>query len=197
MMRFSVYYLLLFVHGAVSKRGRGGRGGRNGRNRGGGVGAPVGGSAPAGGFGGGGGRGNNRGHREVIQNLLDNHEKIQIDVVDQEDGVFVQCTSTYPEVSGWIQTHVQQMFDIVESGGNIRRWDPLFAKLSEHRYAFTSDLVLTEGGVNVTQTAVDATDDCVVDLVQWHADAVELFVALGREEARNRHTVPGTCNTLV
>ena len=141
--------------------------------------------------GGGGGRMmGNRGNMQVIQRLLTNHEKVEMTVVNQENGVYVKSTSKDPQVASWIKDHVQSMMDLVESGGNIRMWDPIFAKLLQHRYDFEFDLDVIPEGIEITKTA---TSPCVIDLLQWHADVVQLFAQRGHAEAKKTHAIPQSC----
>lgn len=136
-------------------------------------------------------------HHDTIQELFDNIDSItrQVnEIVDEETnevvGIESTTTSSDIEVAANIQKHVAQMKEIKESGGMVRRWDPLFYKVFEEGNHISFDVDNVHDGVHVKQTG---DTPCAAALVQAHASVVSKFVAHGRAEAKKEHEVPDAC----
>lgn len=132
-------------------------------------------------------RGGNSEYAQVFSYLLSNHYKIERDVEFLENGVKTLTTSSNPRIAKYLQTHVAQMKDLVESGRSIRRWDPLFAAIFEHHDLIQMEISLVENGIAVLETSYDPF---VAELIKEHARVVSLFVQYGHEEARRAHPAP-------
>ncbi len=138
--------------------------------------------------------------REMIHNLLDNHEVIDRKSFHTENGIEATTTSEDPQVADWIKTHVRQMKELKDGGGYIRRWDELFATALDLRDFHDMNVDYLDDGVHVVQFAKDNVQGngfkCAKAIVQAHAGVVDKFVEIGYEEARKNHPVPEGCNGL-
>ena len=157
------------------------------------------------GQGNGGGQGmSNRDRMAMIQKLFDHRLDIYHDVDNMDDlGINATTYSYDREVGTWIQSHVYQMVNLMESGGRIRDWDDLFRYLFDHRNDQTMQVTNTtedgKYGVNVVQTVVsdvedDSERDCIAQLIQDHAKVVTKFLERGRREMHKNHPVSVKCD---
>jgi hypothetical protein len=148
-------------------------------------------------MGGGGGSGMSGSAHEVIQSLFDNHDLINREVHETDTGVEAYTYSDDFEVAGWLQEHVQQMKELMESGGRIRGWDDLFALAAEYHDLNQLSIQKEANGVRVVHAVNDNVDGdarvCITDLIHEHAGVVSNFVKKGKEEAMLNHEVPDTC----
>lgn len=124
----------------------------------------------------------------VIHRLLDGHRQIDRRVHDIPGGVRARTTSTQPELSSLIQTHVDQMKARIDSGDPIRRMDPLFREIFEHHDAIELEVNRLPAGV----VAIETSDDPQVELlIRQHARrAVSEFVAHGMSRAMEPTPLP-------
>lgn len=134
--------------------------------------------------------------RELIQRLLDNHDKFERQVELVKDGVhaetWVKDSDSIDEeerakLAEWLQRHVAQM---ALQQYPVRSWDPLFAAIHNHGEDITLDWDPTEYGVSVTHSGATP---CAAALAVEHSAVVSGFVDRGREEASQRHSVPLPC----
>ena len=153
------------------------------------------------GAGGGGGGGYGRGGdspREMIQNLLDNHDMYERTVKRLGRGIRavtkVKNADSLPddkvdELTEWLQKHVEQM----KSGDyEVRSWDPLFAEIHDNKKDISMKVENIEHGVKVTEKSRRA---CPAKLIKKHANVVTKFISDGRNEARKSHSVPAACKS--
>jgi hypothetical protein len=136
------------------------------------------------GRGGGGGGGE---HTELIHNLVDNREAIERRVTRESSGATTVTTSTDPQVSDWIQEHVEQMLALIENNGRIRQWDPLYVALFDNQDDITTSATRVDGGIRVR---LQGSTGCAIDLVQAHADVVSAFLSEGYDEVQASHDAP-------
>lgn len=130
------------------------------------------------------------GHRSQMQNahaLIASHAEIERQVELLDDGVRTVTTSANPELVETLRRHVTEMKQMIEEGGRIRNWDPLFATIFDHRDAIVMRVEEVEGGVAVTETS---TDPAVAALIQAHAAKVDDFVARGPAAYRESTPLP-------
>jgi len=134
--------------------------------------------------------------RELIQRLLDNHDKYERKVEVFEDGVHAQTwvkdsdsidEEERTKLTDWLQRHVAQM---ALQQHQVRSWDPLFAAIHNHGEDITLDWDPTEFGVSVMHSG---TSPCAAALVVDHSAVVSGFVDRGRAEASQSHGVPLAC----
>ena len=95
-----------------------------------------------------------------------------------------------PQVGDWIQTHVAQMIRLLNTGGSIRRWDPLFREIFENHGDFSITVTNSTDGVYVASVG---NTECAVNLAQFHAEVVSGFIEHGRAEVQRAHEVPEEC----
>ncbi len=129
-------------------------------------------------------------HRALMGNihgLMDNHRSIHRAVENIEYGIIAVTTTDEPELVETLQTHVGQMVALVENGGSIRHWDPLFVEIFNHADKIVVKTELLEDGVRVTETS---DDPYVVKLIQAHAQKVNEFVARGMDAMHEPTAVP-------
>lgn len=131
--------------------------------------------------------GSGRPDAKVAHFLIENHEKLQRSVEIIPGGVRSRTVSSDLEIIDALRIHVRQMAALIEEGGRIRNWDPLFREIFDHRDAIDMEIVDIEGGVEVTETS---NDEEVAGLIRAHAGKIEDFVARGIEAYREETPVP-------
>ena len=124
---------------------------------------------------------------ESIWTLIDNHAAIARRVEEIPGGVRTVTTSEDPELVPVLRRHAQEMEELVRTGGRIRMWDPLFAELMSRSGELRIEVLETEGGVTVLETADDPE---VVKLIRAHAAKVMEFVDRGQAAYREETPLP-------
>ncbi len=124
------------------------------------------------------GMGGGRGAMQSAMSLV--HEfrgSIERTVVEIDQGVVTTTVSPGdPDAARMLVQHVNKMKRLLESGGRVRAWDPLFREIFD-RYEEIDMLVEPiDGGVRVTETSNDPE---VAKLIQAHARKVDEFLARG------------------
>lgn len=130
------------------------------------------------------------GHRSEMQNahdLIAAHDDISRKVEKLPNGIRTETTTEDSALVPVLQKHVAEMAALIESGGRIRNWDPLFATIFDHREAIRMEIENTPRGVVVVETSDDPR---VVALIQAHAAKVDDFVARGDAAYRESTPVP-------
>ena len=132
-----------------------------------------------------------KGHgRPEMQNahfLVTNHDRLERTVEEIPNGVQTVTTTDDPELVEPLRKHVQEMSAVLEEGGHIRQWDPLFAEIFQHGEAIQIEIEEIEDGVRVTETS---DDEEVVKLIRAHASKIDQFLARGREACREETPLP-------
>jgi hypothetical protein len=129
------------------------------------------------GHGHGGGHGRGREDAARAHFLIENHRTFKRQVEMIENGVRTTTTTEDPELRAELVLHTREMKTLLESGGRIRRWDPLFVALFEHADEIEMTIAEVEEGVVVTETASNPE---VAALIRAHAAKVDDFVARGQ-----------------
>ncbi|KAL3935189.1 MAG: hypothetical protein SGBAC_009245 [Bacillariaceae sp.] len=148
------------------------------------------------GNGNGGGSGGGHGGEEqdndtYVQELLDNHFKVDREVIHNNDGSITAKTfSEDAQVASWLQAHVAEMKARVDGNMYVRSWDPFFVSLVDHHDETSVELSNLSNGV---QVELSASTDCGQSLIEAHTAVVSLFVETGRDESSKAHDVPATC----
>ena len=124
---------------------------------------------------------------ESVWTLIDNHDAIARKVEEIPGGVKTVTTSTDPDLVPVLRRHVREMADLIESGGRLRAWDPLFAEIFDHTDAIEIEIEDIEGGVIVTEIS---EDEEVAKLIRAHAYKVLEFVQRGDEAYRESTPLP-------
>jgi hypothetical protein len=130
------------------------------------------------------------GHRQEMRNahaLIAAHGDIERQVEELPNGIRTVTTTHNPELLPTLREHVTEMAAMIEGGGRIRNWDPLFATIFDHSDAITMEIEEIENGVVVTETSADPK---VAALIRAHAYKVNEFVARGQEAYRESTPLP-------
>jgi hypothetical protein len=136
------------------------------------------------------GPGKDAAHRadmELFHFLLDHRTEIKRKVTNLPNGVETLTESANPKVTEKLQAHVASMYKRVEEKRPIHARDPLFAEIFRHAGKITMKFDKTAKGVKVTETS---NDPYVAQLIQAHAQVVNLFVKNGRLEMMKNHPLP-------
>lgn len=141
----------------------------------------------AGGWGGNDGRGGPPSEMRTVWALIDAHDAIERVVEEIPSGVRTTTTTTDPELVPVVQRHVTEMAGLLESGGRIRNWDPLFAELFDRRDEIRITIHELDNGVEVVETS---DDEGVVKLIRAHARKVDEFVAKGNDVLHQATPLP-------
>ena len=170
-------------------RREGGQG--KGRAEDGGGGARQGKGAGGGGQGrgagnGGGGQGNHA-KMENARTLVHNHESIVRQIEDIPGGVRTTTTSTDVDMVPVLYAHVAEMKAMLESGGHVRQWDPLFVEIFDHADEINMEINAIENGLEVTETSENPR---VTELIRAHARKISEIVAEGPAAAHRPTAVP-------
>lgn len=124
----------------------------------------------------------------AIRKLLMQHEKINRQVENLDNGVKTWTTSEDPEIAAAIQKHVRQMHERIKENKPIRQMDPLFREIFDNAEKIKMEIKDMENGVLVIETSEDPR---VVKLIQQHANrAVSEFVKQGMQRAMQPTPLP-------
>ena len=163
------------------RQGSGEDGQRKGRGRGHGC------HGCAGKSGGAGHEGRGRAEMQNAHFLVTNHDRLERKVEDIPNGVQTVTTTDDPELLEPLREHVREMSAMLEGGGHIRNWDPLFAEIFENAESIQFEIEEIENGVLVTEVS---DDEEVVKRIRAHARKVDQFVAEGPEACREETPLP-------
>lgn len=132
-------------------------------------------------------KGRDRAEMQNAHLLVTHHDQLERVVEDIPNGVQTVTTTGNPELLEPLRKHVQEMSAVLEEGGHVRKWDPLFAEIFEHSEAIEIVIDEVDNGVRVTETS---DDEEVVKLIRAHARKVDQFVARGQEACREETPLP-------
>ncbi|MEW4569557.1 hypothetical protein AB1L88_16960 [Tautonia sp. JC769] len=116
-----------------------------------------------------------------IRALLGDHRSITRTVNEIEGGVRTRTVTDRPELVASLREHVRQMAKRLESGRQVRAWDPLFREIFAHADEITITWTDIGGGIEVVETSENPE---VVTLIRSHARQVSRFVEGGHQAAR-------------
>ena len=119
--------------------------------------------------------------------LVARHELVDRVVEEIPGGVRTTTTSEDPETAELLRNHAEQMKALVEGGGHIRMWDPLFVELLASSDLVEMSVRPLDDGVEVTETS---SDPWVETLIRAHAEKVSDMVSRGREAAHEPTPLP-------
>ncbi len=118
--------------------------------------------------------------RGVWHELLQEHASIRRSVIFTTDGVEATTESDDPAVAAKIIDHAKAMQARMQSGAQVRVWDPVFQELFERHHTITIDVTPTSSGVRIVERSDDAES---VSLLWSHAAGVSEFVRVGFDAA--------------
>ena len=169
--------------GAMGRHGGGGAGyGRRGAGMGhGGAGMGRGGAGM--------GRGGGPAVMQTARALLHDYRSVIERRTEEIDNGVITVTRSpsSPEAAEAIRRHVREMRELLEGGGRVRLWDPLFRELFERADEISMQIEDLEDGMRVTETSDDPE---VVKLIQAHARKVTEFVERGPAAAHEETPLP-------
>ena len=119
--------------------------------------------------------------------LIEHRDQIERSVEEIPGGVMTRTTTQDAEVLAELRTHVGEMESLLEQGGRIRNWDPLFAEIFDNREAIEMEIDAIDHGVLVRETS---TDPQVAELIRAHARKVDEFLARGHAACREATPLP-------
>lgn len=125
--------------------------------------------------------------QDTFHRLLEHHEAIHREVRDLPDGIHSITRSADPEVVRLLHDHVPSMHERLQIDLPLRRWDPLYAELFEHRDRIRMEVHLLEDGVEVVETS---DDPWVASLIKAHGQAVSAFAREGFRAAQRPSPMP-------
>jgi len=146
-------------------------------------------NAKQGGMKGPGGRGHagRGGMMQSAHELIANHKKITRTFEEIDGGVKSLTVTSDPALVATLREHVRQMSALLESGGGVRHWDPLFAEVARHSDKIKMEYKDIENGIEVIETSKDPE---VAKLIRAHAAKVSEFVSRGHEAMRESTKLP-------
>ncbi len=126
---------------------------------------------------------------ETVRALMHEHRGLIYRRTEEFDnGVITETRSpSSPEAAAAIRRHVREMQELLESGGRVRQWDPLFRELFDRAGEISMQIEELEDGMRVTETSDDPE---VVLLIQAHARKVTEFVERGPAAAHEETPLP-------
>ena len=139
--------------------------------------------------GGGPGRGGPPAVMETVRALVhDYRHEIERRVDEVENGVVTVTRAPSSEAAAAaIRRHVGEMKQLLEEGGRVRMWDPLFRELFAHADEIVMELEELEDGMKVTETSDDPE---VVALIRAHARKVTEFIERGPAAVHEETPLP-------
>ena len=123
----------------------------------------------------------------TAMSLVHDRAGIERTVEEIEGGVRTITTAQSAELAETIERHVREVQQLLERGGALRMWDPLFATIFEHHDQIDLQYERIENGVVVTETS---EDPWVAELIRAHAQKVNDFLARGPEAVHEATEVP-------
>ena len=117
-------------------------------------------------------------HRDAIER--------QVEMLDN-GVVTVTRAPEDAEAAEAIRRHVEEMKQVLESGGRVRRWDPLFRELFDRSDEIVMEIEELDDGMRVTETSADPE---VAKLIQAHARKVTEFIERGPAAVHEETPLP-------
>jgi hypothetical protein len=126
---------------------------------------------------------------ETVRSLVhDYREVIERQVEEVENGVVtVTRAPSSPAAVEAIGRHVREVKLLLEEGGRVRMWDPLFREIFDRADEISMEIEELEDGVRVTETSKDPE---VVSLIQAHARKVTEFLERGPAAVHEETALP-------
>lgn len=130
--------------------------------------------------------------QDTIHELIQNRDSITREVTNTDEGVKTFTSGATDEINTWIARHVEEMKALVENGGRIRNWDPLFQELFQYADQHHLECTQETNGLACEHKGDNA---CAIGLAQAHAKVVSLFLEFGRDEVMDSHEdlIPDSC----
>ncbi|MCE4609569.1 MAG: hypothetical protein F7C36_04215 [Desulfurococcales archaeon] len=128
---------------------------------------------------------------QSINWLFDHHSLFKFNYYEYPENKTIIWIITAPNstAADILANHIKQMECVIENGGTPRPNDPVFqvdANITRE-YVNTTIIRLNETTIKVVKVA---ENDCAYEVIKLHAEIVQGFFTIGREEAMKTHEVP-------
>ncbi len=128
---------------------------------------------------------------QSINWLFDHHSLFKFNYYEYPENKTIIWIITAPNstAADILANHIKQMECVIENGGTPRPNDPVFqvdANITRE-YVNTTIIRLNETTIKVVKVAAN---DCAYEVIKLHAEIVQGFFTVGREEAMKTHEVP-------
>ena len=135
------------------------------------------------------GKSGNRSAMQTAMTLVHGDRSLILRTVEEVPNGVVTVTRipSDQEAAEVLKHHVAEMKSLLESGGRVRHWDPLFAEIFEHAEEIEIEIETLEDGVRVTEISDNPQ---IVALIRAHAQKVDEFIAWGPEAVHEPTPVP-------
>ncbi len=108
--------------------------------------------------------------------LVHQRSGIERRVEEIDGGIRSVTTAENPATADLIEHHVRQVAGLLEKGGRMRGWDPLFSEIFDHYDQIEISIERIDNGVVVEEISADPW---VAELIRAHAAKVNDFLARG------------------
>lgn len=127
-------------------------------------------------------------------NTIDEDRPHHRRVVEEEDGITVHVESHHDERLLWLNDHVVEMQQRMETGDAPRAWDPLFKAYFDNLEDINLECSSSDKSVRCTSTG---SSQCALDLIQAHASYHNEIAASIEENGEHlvltEHAIPDSC----
>lgn len=117
-------------------------------------------------------------HRDAVER--------QVEMLDN-GVVTVTRAPADADAAAAIRRHVREMKQMLETGGRVRMWDPLFRELFDRADEIDMEIEELDDGMRVTETSEDPQ---VAELIQAHARKVTEFIERGPAAVHEETPLP-------
>mmetsp|Transcript_38445 Transcript_38445/g.65684 ORF Transcript_38445/g.65684 Transcript_38445/m.65684 type:complete len:315 (-) Transcript_38445:165-1109(-) len=130
------------------------------------------------------------GGRELLDESRPHHRR----VMEEEDGLTLHAESHHEERLLWLNDHVAEMQQRVETGDAPRAWDPLFKAYFANLEDINLECSSSDNSVSCKSTG---SSQCALDLIQAHASYHNEIAASIKENGDHiitaQHAIPDSC----
>ncbi len=122
--------------------------------------------------------------REFIHTMAERHKEIEREVKMTKKGYTATTTSKSKDLAAMLKKHVAYMKARVDSGANVRHWDPAFTELVKYADDIEVEVKEIKNGVEVVVTG--KTEEGV-KVAKNHAKIINGFAKKGMKAVQREH----------